>query len=742
MKINKKTKKIVIWVVAAALVAGAGYLLANRTDASTVTPESYGLQEGNLIRATGDNDIFIINQFGFKRLFLNPVIFNMYGHLGGWANVKTVAPATRDAFVTSPYYRADGDTKVYKLEQTGEDTGTLRWVNVSQSEFLANASVNQIFTINSTESNWYPKGSDVTTFGNTESNVAVKSATNLEDQTIPANASGVKVLSVDFKGSGAVNSLTVKRLGFQSDANYENIFLYKDGVRVGDPVTFSGVNNTVATFNNLGLTAPFKLDVVVNFDGATVGSPAQIELQGSYNGLPLKSNQFLFANVTDSTITFGSPAVVSDVVIGQSNAKVGEFKFSVPSGHEDITVKSVQLRNTGTADVSNVKMVVDGNTYQGLSLGDNKSLFATNFVVNDGKSKKVELFADISTTASTSEKIQFKLEKSYDVATVGNVYGFGVSVIGGGTFASSDLIDVLDGGALVASTATNKPVVALWGDTGVKLFDFKLKATDESFNIDEFGFAELASVSKLYVYDGSILVGSEPVDGSIATVSADFVLTGERTYTVKADFLNQEETASLSFTPKLIAVNATGVGSDSDKSLTNEVPGKEVHLYSSTVSVTSTLASGTFTPSVNKKVFSFDVTAFGDVKLASGSPFVTLNVETVGATATTSWELRDGSTVVASGSYNFNVSNSLEIGLSSGADPIVLTDGDSVSLSLYLNTVGFTGTNRYVGVTIENDDGIIEWLGQDNDGEWLLNQFSSVKDGVVGLPTTTVEFTE
>ena len=46
-------------------------------------PEDYGLTEGDLIRAQGDFDIFIINQYGYKRLFLNPTIFNMYGHLNG-----------------------------------------------------------------------------------------------------------------------------------------------------------------------------------------------------------------------------------------------------------------------------------------------------------------------------------------------------------------------------------------------------------------------------------------------------------------------------------------------------------------------------------------------------------------------------------------------------------------------------------------------------------------------------------
>ncbi len=128
-------------------------------------PEDYGLKEGDLIRAEGDFDIFIINQHGYKRLFLNPAIFEMYGHLGSWEDVKTVSPAVRDAFITSTHYRwaDDSDGKVYHLEVFGEDTGTLHWINMTANNFLSQGGVNNaIFTINKSELDWYPKGPDLT----------------------------------------------------------------------------------------------------------------------------------------------------------------------------------------------------------------------------------------------------------------------------------------------------------------------------------------------------------------------------------------------------------------------------------------------------------------------------------------------------------------------------------------------------------------------------------------------------
>ncbi|MDP2934450.1 MAG: hypothetical protein Q8N59_01615 [bacterium] len=126
-------------------------------------PEDYGLKEGDLIRAQGDFDVFIINQYGYKRLFLNPVIFNMYGHLGGWKAIKTVTPQTRDAFITSNFYRYAVSSKVYYLEVTGGDTGIFRWVNMNAENFLnQGAKPEMIFEINKSELDWYPKGTDKT----------------------------------------------------------------------------------------------------------------------------------------------------------------------------------------------------------------------------------------------------------------------------------------------------------------------------------------------------------------------------------------------------------------------------------------------------------------------------------------------------------------------------------------------------------------------------------------------------
>jgi hypothetical protein len=131
----------------------------------TVKPADFGLHEGDFIRAEGDIDVYIINDFGYKRLILNPAICLMYGHLGArgcFSALKVVAPSVRDAFTTS-WLMKNGETndgKVHKLETTGDDTASLHWLNISGADFLSqDGDFNSVFLINSNEQKSYTAGS-------------------------------------------------------------------------------------------------------------------------------------------------------------------------------------------------------------------------------------------------------------------------------------------------------------------------------------------------------------------------------------------------------------------------------------------------------------------------------------------------------------------------------------------------------------------------------------------------------
>ena len=143
---------------------------------SKLTPISRGfvslsavsLKDGDVISAVGssDPDIYIVNPHGYKRLFLNPAIFGFYGHLGGFSKVKGTTSLTRDVFVTSGLFRncETNDKKVYGVETTGEDTGTLHWVNTTGEQAVKDDAnfFKKVFCINTKEFGWYPQGTAYT----------------------------------------------------------------------------------------------------------------------------------------------------------------------------------------------------------------------------------------------------------------------------------------------------------------------------------------------------------------------------------------------------------------------------------------------------------------------------------------------------------------------------------------------------------------------------------------------------
>ncbi len=145
------------------LVMAAVFVLESKS-ADAAKPSDFGLRDGDLISAifSDDPDVYIVNEQGYKRLFLNPEIFNFYGHLGGFANVKLVTPQVRDAFITSGFFRncEIGDEKVFGVETVGEDVAQLRWVNTSGEQAAQDDPefFKKVFCINQREFNWYTQG--------------------------------------------------------------------------------------------------------------------------------------------------------------------------------------------------------------------------------------------------------------------------------------------------------------------------------------------------------------------------------------------------------------------------------------------------------------------------------------------------------------------------------------------------------------------------------------------------------
>jgi hypothetical protein len=119
--------------------------------------------EGDLIRAIGEIDVYIVKYIGskkFKRLILSPSVFNSYGHLK-WTNIKDIDGSLVDSFVTSDLVRAADDFKVYKLISAG-DTGQRIWIKTTEAFIERGFDWDAIYQVNQVDRDSYIDGPVIT----------------------------------------------------------------------------------------------------------------------------------------------------------------------------------------------------------------------------------------------------------------------------------------------------------------------------------------------------------------------------------------------------------------------------------------------------------------------------------------------------------------------------------------------------------------------------------------------------
>jgi len=140
---------------------------------SFASAQTQSIVDGDLIKTADNPDVYIVKIVGakkFKRLILNPDIFNSYGHLK-WSDIKTVDQATEDQFKVSTLVievNNDGsvaDPKVYRISSSANsDVGEKRWFDLSASEFeQAGFDWDSIYHINHTEASksFYPEKTEL-----------------------------------------------------------------------------------------------------------------------------------------------------------------------------------------------------------------------------------------------------------------------------------------------------------------------------------------------------------------------------------------------------------------------------------------------------------------------------------------------------------------------------------------------------------------------------------------------------
>lgn len=296
--------------LALALIAAVAFFAywTNRAGAQVIA----GLHEGSAISASGtsDTNIYIINDFGYKRWVTNPnAIFPMYGQLS-LANVMSVTADVRDNFMSSGLFRdcESNAQPVYALEING-GAGLLHWVNISGDAAVAQdpGFFHKVFCINNRELAYYTMGVNYTaisqipsysegvspspTFSPTPTlvpgNVSLSVASDNQAATTISRG-GTRVPLLRFlvtnnnSASVTISDINLTRTGTAIPTDISAVYIYQNGVQVSSGMAVSG-SNTVS-FSGLGIAvAPnsaLELTIVGDVSpSATIGSTNAFQLQ-------------------------------------------------------------------------------------------------------------------------------------------------------------------------------------------------------------------------------------------------------------------------------------------------------------------------------------------------------------------------------------------------------------------------------------------------------------------------------
>ena len=690
--------------------------------AFTASAQVATLSDGDVVKTAGSPDVYIVatnphGQYaGWKRLILNPEVFNLYGHLK-WSNIKTVNDATVGAYQTSALVRGENDPKVYVLAPNG-DVGTKTWIT-NEAEFLAAGySWSQIAQVNNRERDMYTTGSQpvVVTPTGTGLSVSLASNTAVGGSIVADSTSGdgaqaqASMLTANFAagndGAVTVTTVKVKRSGISADADIANAYLYDGATRVAEMTNIS--SNYISFVNAAGLFSvaqgtskaiTVKMDLT---NGTSAGKTIAFAINAASDvvagsaavsgSFPVMGNYMTTAAVSDlGKVTIAHVANSTTVDPGQTGFEV--WKFSVLANDQKVSVSSLKLTNVGsvaTTDLTNIKLM-DGATQLGATaatLGvDGTVTFdmsANPLVVTAGQTKNLSVKADI--VGGTTRTFRFSVQRSADIVAMDTNYGISLKPNQTDSFSvvQASAATTINSGTLTISVDVASPTGNVAADyTDQELARFTFKAAGEAVKVSSLTASSTGSTAgginnvKLYL-DGTQVGATTDLSASATvafTFGNSFIVPAGATKTlmVKGEV---KKAAGTSFSAgnqlqvSLVAGSLNAQGQTSMTSIsTSAANGNTLTVQTGTLSTAANTGMAAATASLptgvkgatNAKIASFVITA-GSGEGADVSQIVVKNHATAGLALGHDFQnlaLKNGSTQIGTtvGSLSTTASN-------------------------------------------------------------------------------------
>jgi len=533
------------------------------------------INEGATIRVANTFDVFIAKYVGanqYKRLILNPDVFNSYKHLS-WSAVKTVTQAEMDQFTNSNLVRALGDTKVYMLSPNG-DVGSKQWLNMTADQFTAcGYDWNSIYVINNVDRDNYTTGTDITGCGATPSPttsivpVAGAVAVSLASDT-PAAATIlsygaaaatdgqalVPALKLNFTApsTGAVTVTTLKltRGGISADSDIDNAYLYDGNSIISKLADMQSISSKVITFSNSAglftVPAGTTKSILVRFDVnrlTTSGKSIVLSLNSAADvssnassvsgAFPMTGNSMLTANVTDNAITKFAVVAGNSSAVDPGTTGFTAATFKLTPGNQAQQLEYIKFQMIGSAaatDVTNITLY-DGAT----QIGTVQQLAADKTVVFDLSSSPLAIssavvknfYLKVDVAGGSTRTFYLSVQKGADLIVKDTAYGVYVrpysTSVGTFTSQSSDQVTI-GSGSLTVSKATDSPTgnIAV-SAVGLVLAKYSMKAVGEDIKVTTIGYYATAANNNIGTLKNSKLM----VDGTqVGTTNTTLTASG------------------------------------------------------------------------------------------------------------------------------------------------------------------------------------------------------------------------
>lgn len=453
----QKAVSVATSVTTVAWLSGVGVLLPGLP--------AYAIADGDLLTVVGNPDVYIVKTVGtkmFKRLILNPQIFNQYGHLK-WSNIQTVAQATMNMYTTSDLTRCPecgaDSPKVWRLVPNG-DVGTKHWVNMTAANFETSGyDWDSIYTINANEAapTNYATGGDVT-YTPPPPPVSSGLTASLSPTTPAAShvARGVsyqEVMKVKLTNGGSssvtVTSLTVTKGGIHASTDVTAVGLF-EGNTLKSALTFNTTTNQ-AVFTGLNVMVPaggsnevsLRLSLAAGAGAGNtiylyVNSASHVTASDVVNGtFPIVGATMTIAGASVGVLDVDAVAssTGADLLSGSTDQELASWNFDTTTT-EGARVKSVTVTEIGTSvdsDVMNLKLKYLGTQIGStvVALTNGKATFdltAAPFEVLAGGSKDLYLYGDTAGNVTSERTVRFEITVVNDVVAVGMVTGGSILV--------------------------------------------------------------------------------------------------------------------------------------------------------------------------------------------------------------------------------------------------------------------------------------------------------------------------